>query len=244
LDKGLQHRLAQSKAARPIIPLQGQPARVGICIPSGDMVHADFMLALASMCNNPGAGIALISCKGSLIVVNRNNGVKFSIDLNCTHLLFLDSDMVFPQDTLRRLLAHNKDIVGAAYTKRVPPHDVLGRTLDNKPLEVNTGCIEVRGLPTGCMLINMNVFKRLKRPYFREVFVEEGGTDAEGVIGEDYYFCDAARAAGCSVWMDVDLSKEIGHIGQMVYRIGDQFNQAGVEAAKQRIAQEQSSVAA
>ena len=70
-------------------------------------------------------------------------------------------------------------------------------------------------IPTGCLLIRMSVFDKLPRPYFRFESNEESGD----IIGEDYIFCDRARAAGFRVWCDPALSHEIGHIGQQVFKI-------------------------
>ena len=39
------------------------------------------------------------------------------------------------------------------------------------------------------------------------------------ILGEDYDFCDRARAAGFTVWCDTQLSFDIGHIGQSVHRL-------------------------
>ncbi|WP_152494992.1 glycosyltransferase family 2 protein [Paraburkholderia kururiensis] len=193
--------------------------KVALCIPSHDVVHADFAMALAALTYNPGAALALINPKGSIIPILRNNAVNEAQTFGVDYVLFLDSDMIFPGDTIRRLLAHDKDIVGATYTKRVPPYNILGRTLDDQPLKAAEGLHEVAGLPTGCLLIKMSVFEKLRRPYFRTPHTEE----AEGVMpqiqGEDYYFCEAARAAGFKVWLDVDLSARVAHIGQQHFWI-------------------------
>lgn len=39
-----------------------------------------------------------------------------------THLLFLDSDMVFPHDIIAQLLAHKKAVVGGLYFHRGVPY--------------------------------------------------------------------------------------------------------------------------
>ena len=41
-----------------------------------------------------------------------------ALAVDATHILWLDSDMRFPADTLGRLLARNRDIVGANYCAR------------------------------------------------------------------------------------------------------------------------------
>ncbi|MCW3657549.1 glycosyltransferase [Burkholderia cenocepacia] len=195
--------------------------RVGVCIPSGDMVHADFAMSLAALAFTTRHPIALLNAKGSLVVTNRNTLVDQAAQLDCEWLLFLDSDLVFPRDTVARLIAHDKDIVGATYCKRVPPYEVLGRTLTGERLEAASGLVEVAGLPTGCLLVRRSVFDALCRPYFRTPAHEDGDVDGmpAHIEGEDYYFCRVAREAGFSVWLDVDLTMQLGHIGQQIFAI-------------------------
>ena len=70
-------------------------------------------------------------------------------------------------------------------------------------------------IPTGCLLIRMRVFDKIPKPWFSTRI------EGEKIQGEDYYFCDRAREAGFEIWCDGDLSREIGHIGQAVYRLDD-----------------------
>lgn len=198
-----------------------KPERVAICMPSGDMVHADFAMSLAALAFSTQVPIALVNTKGSLVASNRNRLVDEAERFDCEWLLFLDSDMLFPRDTIARLLAHGKDIVGATYCKRVEPYEVLGRTLDGGPLEAATGLVEVAGLPTGCLLVRRSVFAALRKPYFRTPAREDGEVDGlpAHIEGEDYYFCRVAREAGFSVWLDVDLTMQMGHIGQQIFAI-------------------------
>jgi len=190
--------------------------KVAICFPSGDMVHADFALALAGLCNStPPLETPIVNNKSSIVAAARNDGVRRAKEMGCDHMLFLDSDMVFPRDTLHRLLLHRKDIVGATYTKRAPPFSLLGTALEERPTSDARGLTEMRRIPTGCLLIRLAVFDALSEPYFRFVTDESAGT----IVGEDYVFCDRARAAGFRIWCDGALSLEIGHVGQRVYRI-------------------------
>ncbi|MDR3462703.1 MAG: hypothetical protein P4L76_10355 [Beijerinckiaceae bacterium] len=190
--------------------------KVAICFPSGDMVHADFALALAGLCNStPPLETPIINNKSSIVAIARNNGIKRAQELDSDFILFLDSDMVFPRTTLHRLLLHRKDIVGATYTKRVAPYSILGLARDSTPVRDAQGLTEMRHLPTGCLLIRMAVFKALSEPYFRFLNDEKTGE----IMGEDYVFCDRAREAGFSIWCDTTLSQEIGHIGQQIYKV-------------------------
>lgn len=212
-------RMVQRNGFRPqAVPV---PKRVAVCIPSHDMLHADFAMALAALCYNPGSALALINMKGSLVVKNRNNGVAAAVQLGVDYVLFLDSDMVFPMNLLRQLIARDKDIVGATYVKRIDPYGILGFSLDGKPISDQRGCVEVKAVPAGALLVRMEVFEKLQRPFFQHPLIKDEATGELVPQGEDLFFCDAARAAGFSVWCDFDLSHQLGHIGQWIFRIPD-----------------------
>jgi len=184
---------------------------VAICIPSGDMVHADFAANLAALCLDPGAHTGIINCKGSIVAVVRNQCVAAAQLIKATHVLFLDSDMTFPLDVLKRLLRHDKDIVGAVYSRRAAPFSPTGMPLEGAAVE--NGLRRMKILPTGCMLIKMRVFDKLPKPWFSD------RVEGEKILGEDFHFCERAAAAGFEIWEDVALSKEVGHIGQKIYQL-------------------------
>lgn len=191
--------------------------KVAIAIPSGTMVHAEFMLALANLVKITPSEIetAFLSIRSSNICLSRNRAVEMARELKADYLMFMDSDMSFPADALTRLLQiqqeFNCEVSGCNYVMRQTPFRSLVYGLE----EQITGVAEVAKLPTGLMLIDMKVFDRLVRPYFRFPVQEE----AEGVEpkmgGEDYYFCDTVRAAGGRIFMDTDLSLGITHWGDM-----------------------------
>ena len=204
------------------LPKQEPMPKVAICIPSGDTVHKHFAMCLAAMTymtgphgDIPAIPIALVGVEGSSIARNRNNAVKRAQGLGVDYLLFLDSDMIFPIWTLRCLLAHDVDIVGATYPQREPPHKLLGLWADDAVL-TSDRIHQVMALPTGCLLIKMSVFDRMVKPYFRTPAHE--GEDAD-LQGEDYYFCEQAHNLGIGVWLDPLLTLEMGHIGRQVVKV-------------------------
>lgn len=189
---------------------------VAICFPSGDMVHADFAMSLAGLCSESRhVHTTLINTKSSIVAEARNRGVELAREFHATHLLFLDSDMTFPRTTLQRLLAHDVEIVGATYPRRVPPYAVLGAAEEPAVSAADGTLMRMRHLPTGCLMIRMSVFDQISRPHFRFLFDETTGV----IIGEDYNFCDRAQEAGFAIWCDTALSFELGHIGQQVFRL-------------------------
>ncbi len=204
--------------------------RVAICFPSSDMVHADFALALAGLCNaTQPIETPVVNNKSSIVAMARNNGVKCAQDMRADFILFLDSDMTFPRSTLHRLLAHRKDIVGATYTRRVPPFSLLGAVFDRDQTIDEGGLVRMRHMPTGCLLIAIAVFEKLSAPHFRFLTDEATGE----ICGEDYVFCDRAQGAGFEVWCDANLSLELGHIGQGIFRFSA-ANAASAEAVAVR----------
>jgi hypothetical protein len=189
---------------------------VAIAVPSGSMVHADFALALAVMMHGLGElKMSLICAKSSIVADARNIGLNFALDQKAEYVLFIDSDMTFPRDALLKLLVRNVDIIGATYSRRTAPFSFLGDILPEQPADAPRGLVEMARIPTGFLLIRTAVFERLTRPYFRFRTDEERGV----IIGEDYDFSDRVRALGYRIWCDPYLSKELGHIGEQVFKL-------------------------
>jgi hypothetical protein len=188
----------------------GNEIYVAIGLPTLDMIYTDFALCLITMLAAPRAcGIGIANMRLSYVPVARNKIVEQAQGMRATHLLFLDHDMTFPAETLSRLLAWKRDIVCATYARRGSdsPSPPLGRRIGARRVE---GLQEVDRVPTGCLLITMAVFDKLTRPYFRCLYDEATGS----VTGDDFVFSDRSRAAGFKLYCDLDLSKEIGHVGQ------------------------------
>lgn len=196
---------------------EDKPITVAICVPSGDMLHANFAMSLAGMLRSTPMEIKLIYAIGnsSIVAVARNLCVDTALKHGAEYILFLDSDMTFPGDTLMRLLCRfvgvNKlpdvGIVGATYPRRSPPHEAMVVPLPDTGA-ATSGMTEVQIIPTGCMMIDVKVFERLKKPYFRF------GCDElnEKIIGEDVLFCNQVRDLGLKVYLDTELSFDLGHM--------------------------------
>lgn len=198
-------------------------AKVTIGIPSGDMVHADFARCLAAVTYKEAIArreFSLAWVKGSLVAVNRNECVKLAQQANATHLLFWDTDITATPDTIGRLLARDKPAVGATYCARTPPHTPHVDLLPGQDRLDARGCIEVAGLPTGLLLIRMEVFAQLKEPWFQTPAIIHPDTGQPTLQGEDVFFSQQMRKAGFSMWLDADLSLDVAHLGQQAFGLG------------------------
>ena len=58
---------------------------------------------------------------GCDLIGARNGLVKEAIARKGTHILFVDSDMYFPPDAIKKLVEQDRDIVGASYNFRSLP---------------------------------------------------------------------------------------------------------------------------
>ena len=98
---------------------------IGICIPARSHMEIGTAFDLANMsaytAKHTKHDLSLFTSSGTLIFDQRNNLVKAALEAKCTHILWVDADMRFPKDTIIRLLANNKAIVGVNATTRVEP---------------------------------------------------------------------------------------------------------------------------
>lgn len=201
--------------------------RIALGTPCRDLCDIAFEKCLSDMigqfCHTyVAAGLAeivRITDVGSILPDMRNSIVRKAMEEDCTHILWLDSDMIFPPDTLLRLYQHGLPIVGAGYAQRNTP---------SKPVcakngfwvyteEHSTGLERVDFLGTGCLLTEVEVFRHLPEPWFMLGWNET----KKRTVGEDVYFCRKAASIGAYTHIDHDLTKEIGHVGKYVFTYKD-----------------------
>lgn len=190
-----------------------------IAVPAMEMVNAEFAQHLAMSAANMVANGIRINCAfniGSVITIARRNLVDIFLKSDFDYIWWVDSDMKFPIDAPLRLLARNKDIVGANYRRRrFPNPNFTGmsgspgsyrefQTTDDSP---DMELIDV--LPHGMVLVKREVYEKIPQPHYIQEYLPEKNLE----IGEDIYFCQKAKEAGIEVWCDQVLSREVAHIG-------------------------------
>ena len=199
-----------------------------ICIPSLDMVCADFMMSVTDMImhifqiklGEEDLTIKITNKRGSLLVDSREQLVESALQQGATHILFLDSDMKFPEDALHRLFSRNEPIVAANYVQRCLPTRPNAISMMDMPLQTkedSTGIEQVKSTGFGVILVRAEVFDAMPRPWFDTYWYTNEDTGKRNIIGEDVYFCHKANHAGYKTYIDHDLSKEVSHIGTMEY---------------------------
>jgi glycosyltransferase involved in cell wall biosynthesis len=99
-----------------------------------------------------------------------------------THVLFLDDDIVVPEDALVKLLSHKKEIIGGLCTKRIDPpipnmrymnenaDGVFFRYIERWP---DDELVEVGAVGTGMMLITKEALEQIADAYFLGKYEKE-----------------------------------------------------------------------
>lgn len=198
---------------------------IAVCTPARDMVHTMFTYDLVNMVCfhtlNTNDAVSLKISEGTLIANQRAELTLDAMREGCSHVLFIDSDMRFPQDMISRLLAHDLDIVATNCARRRIPTGPTAQIY--KPdgereliwtMPDSAGLQEVHSVGMGVMMIKSSVFKALAEPWYETPWRH----DKRGYIGEDVYFCRKARDAGFKILIDHDVSKEIGHVGMFEFK--------------------------
>jgi len=191
--------------------------KIAIAVPTTSMVNYQFAQSLAAAVgyvSSKGYTVDLIFNSGSVLHRQRNNLVGSLLNnpnaKDHTHLIWIDSDMVFPANSLDDLINHDKDIVGVNYCARqgAPRFTASkdGKRFYTKP--DSTGLEKVDILGFGLMCVKREVLEKMKYPWCDFI------TLGDSVMGEDEYFCSKAANVGYEIFCDQDLSKNVYHIGQ------------------------------
>lgn len=193
--------------------------KILIAVPCMDSVAAQFSQALAMLEKE---GHCLVSFViGSLIYNSRNDLAKQALHYECDYILWLDSDMVFPPETLKYLLKEmdetGADMISGLYFRRCAPFSpVAFDTLEIKDGKASwtdytgelTGMHEVGGVGFGCVLQKTGMLLDMAATY-GDFF----GPIAN--VGEDLAFCWRARQLGYKIMLDCNL--KLGHVGHTVF---------------------------
>ena len=197
--------------------------KVSVCVPCRDQLHSAFAFDLAKLvqhCAGIGLDVVPHFSLGTLIVNQRDQLAEMALDAGSTHILWLDSDMIFPADTIQQLLAHDKSVVAGNYVTRQYPHKTVAyeklhdwSSYVVNDAELGTDLIEVEAVGMGCMLVTTDLVRNMRKPRFQVVWQER----YQDHMGEDFFFCLNARELGHEIWIDNSLSRQLSHLGTFAF---------------------------
>lgn len=199
--------------------------KVAICVPCRDSVMSGFCFDLAKLIGYHSRAtddeIIILQMPGTLIFSQRESLADQALADGAEAILWIDSDMRFPANTLEVMLSRKVPILGVNATTRRAP--ILPTAL-NLEMEKDSavlrkvesrgkqGIEQVTAVGFGVTLVKSQVFKEIPKPWFNIIWKDDGD-----IIGEDVHFCVKALDYGIETYVDHDLSPLIKHIGTKEY---------------------------
>ena len=148
----------------------------------------------------------------------RNNLVYQALLLGCTHILMMDTDQIYKTpNMIEKMLAHDKQVLGARVHRRYPPFDPLllmgevgklHQVPDEKIRDKDgnfTEELSVNFTGAGCVLYDMQVFIDMMPDRWFEFKTVNGRP-----VGEDIHFCEKLEKRNIPIV--VDCSIDIKHL--------------------------------
>jgi hypothetical protein len=164
----------------------------------------------------------------SLIPRARNHLAREFLETNYEWFLFIDTDIIFTPEDIKRLISHNKDIICGLCAKKQIKTEFVVNILDRDHKPDEKGALEVKYGGTGVMLIKRHVFEDMIKAHPEIEYVDDSNIGAGlcwdffsvGVVNrrylsEDWYFCERWRNMGGQVFVDTKVLCQ--HIGTMTY---------------------------
>ena len=193
-----------------------------VAVPTMFFVNVNFAKSLANLCLELGrAKVQTIVeiLEGSMIYVARDRLAWRAIQEECTHVLWLDSDMSFEKDILDSLMWCGKDMVCGAFVSRKPPfspcvYESIEDPANMKKVErFGREPFRVDGCGMATVLTSVKLLKDVW-DRFDTCFMP-----TERIRGEDIAFCDRVKQLGYEIWCEPTVRP--GHTAHIEVHAGE-----------------------
>ena len=201
--------------------------------------YAQALLELQALCFKHRIKITFSLIKSSLVTQGRNLCVAGFLESDCTHMLFIDSDIYFESKSILEMLKKNKELISIPYPLKtimwdkafdkikkgsIKSIDDLKSSFNTYPMRVaeddnilvDNGVIEVTHSPTGCMMIKRSVFDKMIKAYPDKNIIQKTVINGEYVDRPNLWnFFDTTHDPITKTYMGEDFSfcqrwKDIG----------------------------------
>ena len=211
--------------------------RLVVGLPVYGGYHPHFVPGLLDLVRRPPCHLKFAPLVGDSLVARARNRIaaKFLADPEATHLLFLDTDLIFSADHIARLLTHDKPFLIGLYPKKQEQLAWVCNTLkEYGGRDPETGLQRILYGGTGCMLIAREVFTAIiaahpdlrydpddgedEMPlydFFRCGVHESPQTGRRRYLSEDWFFCQLAAEAGYELYADTHVV--LKHCGDAIF---------------------------
>lgn len=185
-----------------------------IGVPTLDYVHVEFMqclMKLALKLKGQGVPFDIDIESGTLVYFARDRIAKKAINEGYTHVLWLDSDMIFNDDLVDDLMFCGKSFVtGIYHARRKGYASVIFKDISINSIErfeeYPNDTFQIAGCGFGCVLTETELLKAV---------CMNTGTMFTPLadLGEDIAFCKRATDLGYKLWCEPSVV--CGHIGHI-----------------------------
>ena len=183
--------------------------KIYIAVPNTGSIDPELVMNLIYWSNSKMYKVQVHLPTGLVPLDNaRNTIVKDFLETDCTHILWIDSDIIPPIQTLDRLIQADKDAIGAACFSMKNdhgeyfPYPVTLRYNEEEKYQVyyGSGIEEVDAVGGACVLVKRELYEALERPY--EYHYHRDGTLA---LTCDFDIWQKAQAKGFKLFVDFDI---------------------------------------
>ena len=194
--------------------------RLLIAVPTTDYIHADFVKSLAKLqaeLSRQKVNYSVEIQSGPLVYIARNKLACKAVNEGFTHVLWLDSDMVFTEQVVDDLMFCGKEMVCGAFVSRRPPYGPcvytsIRKNKIEKVKEFGTEPFRVDGCGFACVLTTVELLQAVMQKF---------GTTFQPTdyYGEDLAFCWRVGQIGREIWCDPTVRP--GHIAHVPVYAGE-----------------------
>ena len=191
-----------------------------IAVPTTDYIPAGFvqsLMELTAELNRQKVSYQVAIQAGTLVYIARNRLANKAVNEGFTHVLWLDSDMIFNEHVVDDLLFCGKEMVCGAFVSRRPPYgpcvySSIQRNNIEKVQEFGTKPFRVDGCGFACVLTTAELLQAVAQKF---------GTTFQPTdyYGEDLAFCWRVGQIGREIWCEPTVRP--GHIAHIPVHAGE-----------------------
>ena len=166
---------------------------------------------LQAKCHEKKIPIMLQLMKSSLVTQGRNLCVSEFLNSGYTHMLFIDSDILFDADSIFKMIEKDEEVLSIPYPMKVIQWDKVMNKLRDIPsmnkdqastsgnmypvrikdkeddITVTNGMIELSHSMTGCLLIKREALEKMMKAYPELTIKQETMIDGEKQLRKNFY---------------------------------------------------------
>lgn len=212
--------------------------RLYLTSPTTGLVDIHYMrsvFALQSECNKRKVGITLHLHKSSIVTFGRNACTAAFLHSDCTHMLFVDTDIQFNEQDIFKMIEADEEITLIPYplkwidwkkarelyqSHKIPVNKggfhFPMKVINEDEFGIENGWMEIERGPAGCMLLKREAIERMIK-FYPDLKVKQNHLINENVK-------DSANSY--NFW-DTEFDREEGKIVGEDFAFCDRFRKAG-----------------